>query len=307
MKRKYLFFLFIIPLFLASLLYFYHKVTQEYLLDIDSFIIEAGDSSRNICHNLKSLFNTPEEICLITVKFNNYNLKFGEFEFKGKYSLISVLNEIQAGKVKRYYITIPEGFTNQQIYKILEQHPKLNGEIIKNYPEGSFLPETYDFTLNFNRNKLLKRMNEAQLSLILNLKPSLPIEFILNIASIIEKEAKLDNERSLISSVYHNRIKKNMLLQADPTLIYDIRKGADFNYTLTRKDIDKNESGYNSYKFPGLPPTPICNPGKAAIVAAIKPAETNYLYFVSNNQGGHNFSSTLSEHNGFVRAYRQGK
>jgi UPF0755 protein len=124
---------------------------------------------------------------------------------------------------------------------------------------------------------------------------------ILILASIIEKEAAISRERFLVSSVYHNRLKRNMRLYSCPTVIYGIK---NFDGNLTKKDLERY-TPYNTYLIRGLPPGPICNPGKEAIVAALYPTETEYLYFVSKNDGSHHFSPTLKEHNIAVRKYQK--
>ena len=130
-------------------------------------------------------------------------------------------------------------------------------------------------------------------------------EELLILASIVEKETGIGMERAQVASVFVNRLRLGMLLQTDPTVIYALTNGKeDLNRPLTRKDLSI-DSPYNTYKYAGLPPTPICNPGKDAIYAAAHPSETPYLYFVASGNGGHNFAATLSEHNENVRKWRE--
>ncbi|AZL15135.1 endolytic transglycosylase MltG [Rickettsiales endosymbiont of Stachyamoeba lipophora] len=305
--------LLIITLIISSFLT-YHNTYHLKNLEIESFIINKGEPAFKVIDNLakQKIISSPhftKVLFALYAFFTNASIKHGEYEFKGKFNLKLIIRKITQGEIKINFVTIPEGLTNKQIIQILNNLPKLTGNIEIPIKEGSILPETYDYTLGDTRTNLLSRMIKSQQS-FLNINSSIlpsyitKYEELLTLASIIEKEAKVNEEREIISSVYHNRLKINMILQADPTLIYDIRRGEDFNYILTRKDIELNQSRYNTYKFAGLPPTPICNPGKASIIAALKPASTYYLYFVSQNNGEHYFAKNLTEHLENVRKYR---
>jgi UPF0755 protein len=125
------------------------------------------------------------------------------------------------------------------------------------------------------------------------------------LASLIEKETSVDAERELISAVFQNRLKKGMLLQCDPTVIYAAQLKGNYRGTIFQSDLESN-SPYNTYRHLGLPPGPIANPGKRSLEAALSPAQTDYLYFVADNRGGHVFSRTLAEHQRAVSAYRKG-
>ena len=135
--------------------------------------------------------------------------------------------------------------------------------------------------------------------------PSLTLHQAVTLASLIEKETSVDAERELISAVFHNRLKKGMLLQCDPTVIYAAQLKGNYRGTIFQSDLESN-SPYNTYRHPGLPPGPIANPGKRSLEAALSPAQLDYLYFVADNRGGHVFSRTLTEHQRAVSAYRKG-
>ena len=174
------------------------------------------------------------------------------------------------------------------------------------------LPETYSFTRGDTKNSIIKQAKQAMDVAVkeawANRQDGLPIKNIdqlVILASIIEKETSIENERGLVASVFINRLVKRMRLQTDPTVIYALTHGQkDLGRLLTRKDL-LIDNPYNTYKYYGLPPTPICNPGKASLEAAANPEVSNYLYFVANGEGGHNFSSSLKEHNNNVQKWKK--
>ena len=187
----------------------------------------------------------------------------------------------------------------------------LNKEEFAIPSEGSILPETYTFSRGDSPKKIIKQSQKARddvLEQIWNGRDeNLPLnskEQLLILASIVEKETGIGAERAEVASVFINRLRLGMLLQTDPTVIYAVTGGKeDLNRPLTRKDLTI-DSPYNTYKYAGLPPAPICNPGKDAIFAAAHPANTSYLYFVASGNGGHNFAKSLDEHNDNVRKWR---
>ncbi|MBN8827981.1 MAG: endolytic transglycosylase MltG [Sphingobacteriia bacterium] len=280
-------------------------------------IIEPGKSTGEIVHTLKEeniiLSELHGKLATGYFALKGKYLKFGEYEFtENKISIFNVITKLIEGKVKINMVTIPEGLTNYEIYKLLESLPKLKGEITYNPKEGYLMPETYDYVYGEKRNDLIKKMERKQKE-FLNIawkerNPTLStlktFDEIIIFASIVEKETGFGVERDLVSSVYHNRLMKNMILQADPTIIYALTNGkGKLDRKLLRSDL-QIDSKYNTYKYSGLPPTAICNPGKASIIATLNPAKTNYIYFVTSGSGGHNFSETLKEHNENVRKLR---
>ena len=174
------------------------------------------------------------------------------------------------------------------------------------------MPETYTFSRSDSPKKIIAQAQKAMQDVLDQAwnerDKNLPLQSkyeLLILASIVEKETGIGMERAQVASVFENRLRLGMLLQTDPTVIYAVTGGKEeLNRSLTRKDL-AIDSPYNTYKYAGLPPTPICNPGKEAIFAAAHPAETNYLYFVASGSGGHNFATTLSEHNENVRKWRE--
>ena len=235
-------------------------------------------------------------------------LRAGEYKFEPEISLWNVMQKIANGDVFYRKITIAEGLTNAEIFKLLNENPYLQGEIVFSENQGTILPETYTFPYGTARQKILLAAQEDMQKTLdaawNNRDLTLPIKTkkeLLILASIIEKETGVPEERPLVASVFVNRLKKGMKLQTDPTVIFALTQGkTELGRALKRKDL-QIDSPYNTYKYYGLPPEPICNPGKDAIFAAARPAETDYLFFVATGDGGHNFSKSLSEHNKNVK------
>lgn len=238
------------------------------------------------------------------------HLKAGEYQFEPGVSLKQAMDKISKGEVFLRKITIPEGLTSGQIMYLIATYPGLEGEIDIDVKEGELLPETYSFELGASRNSIILQAKAAMQKTLEEVWAArdgdLPIKNIsdlLTMASIIEKETGIADERPLVASVFLNRLRKGMRLQTDPTVIYAITEGeTSFGRSLKKKDL-KIDSPYNTYLNYGLPPGPICNPGREAIMAAAHPAESDYLYFVADGKGGHRFAKSLSEHNRNVKTW----
>jgi UPF0755 protein len=243
--------------------------------------------------------------------FRGARLKAGEYEFPSGASMQEVLSTITAGRFLTYKVTIPEGWTSQMVVARLQEQPELEGDVKTVPAEGVILPDTYVFRRGLPRQKLLDDMQAAGSKLIDDLWAKRAPDTILKtkeemvtLASIVEKETGVPEERPQVASVFINRLKQGMRLQSDPTIIYGIVGGkGKLDRPLTRADIDA-ATPYNTYQIPGLPPGPIANPGKAALEAVLNPDKTAYLYFVANGTGGHAFASTLEEHNDNVKKWR---
>ena len=263
-------------------------------------------------------------------KFNLYarikgydkKIKAGEYRMKPSYSPREILEMFVRGKVRLYKITIPEGYNLVQIADMMPGAglgstrdflaTAKNNVLVReqNIPgdsfEGYLFPDTYHFPKGVSPEKIIQTMvrrfqevfKPAWEDRVQELK--MTVHQVVTLASIIEKETGAPSERPIISSVFHNRLKKNMRLASDPTVIYGIK---DFDGNLTRKDL-KTLTPYNTYKIKGLPPGPIANPGAEAIEAALFPADTDYLFFVSKRDGTHHFSKTFQEHEKAVRKYQ---
>ena len=243
--------------------------------------------------------------------FRGGRLKPGEYEFPANASMDDVLGMITSGHFLTYKVTIPEGWTSQMVVTRLSEQKELDGEIATVPAEGSILPDTYVFRRGLTRQKLLEDMQAAQTKLLDNLwkarppttKVASPQELV-TLASIVEKETGVAEERSKVASVFLNRLTEKMRLQSDPTTIYGIVGGkGKLDRPLTKADLETS-TPYNTYTIDGLPPGPISNPGKAALEAVLNPDDTKYLYFVANGTGGHAFAATLEEHNANVKKWR---
>ena len=245
---------------------------------------------------------------------NEGKLKAGEYLFEPHISMMNVIDKLVRGDVVYHKITIPEGYTVGQVLYLLNNDEALSGEFEVIPEEGAFLPETYIFQRNESRDVIVQKaaasMQKKLQEIWDNRAENLPYKDmgeLLVMASIIEKETGVDEERAKVSSVFVNRLRQGMRLQTDPTVIYALTEGkSELGRALTRKDLEI-DSPYNTYKYAGLPPTPICNPGVASLYAAAHPDSTDYLYFVASGNGGHNFAKSLKEHNQNVTNWKNNR
>jgi len=289
-----------------------------------SLTIPAGSSFNTIAEELQDKGVVRNALALkLLARWNGQagKIQAGDYRFSDPATPEDVLNRLIAGDVEKVSLTIPEGFTLRQIVERIDNkgfgdREKLlqlayDRKFIKSLKvdatslEGYLFPETYLFAPGIGEEALLKMMVDqfhSHLDPQLKKKAQalgLTLHQWVTLASIIEKETGIVEEMPLISSVFHNRLKRKIPLQTDPTVIYGIK---DFDGNLTRKHLE-TPSPYNTYLNRGLPPGPIASPGFAALKAAVSPAQTTYLYFVATGDGGHRFSKTLKEHNAAVREY----
>ncbi len=242
---------------------------------------------------------------------NATRLKAGEYAIPAYVSPAGAMDILTGGKTISHKLTVPEGWTVHQVTKMLMDMPLLSGEIDSRPAEGSLLPETYHFKRGTPRSALIDRMQKAMELTLETLWSERNVGNILpdkhaavTLASIVEHETAVYGERSHIAGIFLNRLNKGMRLQSDPTVIYALSDGRrKLDRLLTRRDL-KQDHPYNTYRRGGLPPGPICNPGRAALEAVLNPAKTDSLYFVANGEGGHMFSRTLKEHNRNVQKWR---
>jgi len=262
------------------------------------------------------------------------NLKAGEYQLSLDMPPLQILNLILEGKVYQYPVTIPEGYNIFEIASLLSKKGLAEREkfvllafnrdfieslgIEANNLEGYIFPDTYHISKGMDESVIIKKMvdtfKKTVSDEILNnyQKTSLTPHQIITLASLIEKETGNEKEKPIISAVFHNRFKKKMRLQCDPTIIYSLLlEGLKKNKIIYDGNIRKEDlsidSPYNTYRYAGLPPGPIANPGKSSIHAAMYPSASKYIYFVSKNDGSHHFSSTIEEHNRAVRIYQPKK
>ncbi|MGA8078673.1 MAG: endolytic transglycosylase MltG [Xanthobacteraceae bacterium] len=239
-------------------------------------------------------------------------LKAGEYEFKAHSSLRDVVATIVEGKVVPHQISVPEGLTSQQIVARLLADDVLTGDIKEIPPEGSLLPDTYNFTRGVTREQMIHRMQEAQQRLVQEMwdhrSPDLPLktpEQLVTLASLVEKETGKADERTRVAAVFVNRLKQNMRLQSDPTIIYGLVGGKGTLGRPIMKSEIAQPTPYNTYVINGLPPGPITNPGRASLEAAANPARTRELYFVADGTGGHVFAETYEQQQRNVARLRE--
>lgn len=300
----------------ATVFLYDYAINQPLKISEDTlFLVNKGDSLNKIAQSLqdKKLVN-DKYIFILFSKINRIypQIKAGEYLFNGEFSIKQTAEKLSSGKVYLRKVTFPEGLTSTEIAKILHKENFLSKDEFAAPAEGSILPETYTYMRGDSPEKIIKQAQKAMQNVLEQAwqerDQNLPLqskEELLILASIVEKETGIGMERAQVASVFVNRLRLGMLLQTDPTVIYALTNGKeDLNRPLTRKDLSI-DSPYNTYKYAGLPPTPICNPGKDAIYAAAHPSETPYLYFVASGNGGHNFAATLSEHNENVRKWRE--
>lgn len=238
-------------------------------------------------------------------------LKAGEYAIKKHASMREVLDTLVEGKAILHTVSVPEGLTSYQVVERLNGHPELTGKINLVPAEGSLLPDTYRFARGADREELIARMQSEQRKFMAKIWPKratgLPfktLEEAVNLASIVEREAGKADERPRVAAVFVNRLHKNMKLQSDPTIIYGLSGGkGTLGRPILRTEIQQM-TPYNTYTMKGLPPTPIANPGRAALEAVLRPAKTGDLYFVADGTGGHTFSETYDDHKKGVGEWR---
>lgn len=239
-------------------------------------------------------------------------VKAGEYLFEPRISPQAVMDKLIRGASITHAITIPEGKTTREIVALLNADDRLSGDIAVDIPEGTLLPETHHVHRGDTRQSVIERMRSDHAELLdalwENRQPDLPLaskEEAVILASIVEKETGVDGERGKVASVFINRLRKGMKLQSDPTTIFAIElENGPMERPLYRKDWEL-EHPYNTYFIEGLPPGPICHPGKAALEAVLNPPSTDALYFVATGRGGHYFARTLAEHNQNIARYKQ--
>ncbi len=239
------------------------------------------------------------------------SLKAGEYAIPAAASMQDVYGILTDGQAVLYPFTVAEGLTSAQIIRQISAADNIPGDMPKTPAEGTLLPETYMLPKSMTKTKLVKKMRNEQEILLDRLWKEraldLPITSkreALILASIVEKETGVGSERRHVAGVFINRLKKGMRLESDPTIIYGLTGGEKLGRGLRRSEIDR-KTDWNTYQIDGLPKTPICNPGRAAIEAVLNPLETEDLFFVADGKGGHVFARTLREHNNNVRQWRK--
>lgn len=287
-----------------------------------AIVIPRGDGTQDIAARLEREGVVADRRVFIAAylwaKFSAWarndkpvQLKAGDYEMPSAASIHHVVEVLSEGKTIAYKVTIPEGLTSQQIVERLQADRNLTGEIATLPAEGSLLPETFIVQRGATRQSIIDSMVAASRKLLERVwaqrQKGLPLkspEEALILASIVEKETGRSDERERVAAVFINRLRHKMRLQSDPTILYGLYGGnVAWGRPIQRQDI-LQKTAHNTYMIDGLPPTPICNPGRAAIEAVLNPADTKDLYFVATGSGGHAFSETLKDHNANVLKWR---
>jgi len=315
-------FSFIFILFCAAAAVFYFirvEFDRPGPLEVSTvLVVPKGEGSNAIADRLTAEGVISDRLIFKTSIFyfmrlkGERTLKAGEYQFDKHATMRQVLDTLVDGKSVQYRVAFPEGWTSQQIVKRLAANLELDGPVPEVPAEGSLLPDTYSFGTKDTKGDIIQRMQVAHGKFLAKVweerDPDIMVktpEEAVVLASIVEKETGVAEERPRIASVFHNRLRKRMRLQSDPTIIYGIFGGSGMrDHPITKEELQR-ENPYNTYKIDGLPPTPIGNPGRAAIEAVLKPAKTKDIYFVADGTGGHIFSTTLAEHNRNVAKWRK--
>lgn len=317
--------LFVIMISAAGGIAWFHNAVHAPgpLAETRSVIIPAGDSSRMIADRLEQQGAiSGQTVFLAQVMSQNAmarfsgasikQLKAGEYELEPGASIQDIIKKLSEGRSLLYSVTVPEGLTSHEIVRRLMNDPNLSGAVSQVPAEGALMPETLRVPRNTPRTQVLATLAREQAQFLEEQwaarASDLPLrskEEALVLASIVEKESGPNDEPARIAGVFFNRLRRGIRLQSDPTILYG-KHGPQVKWgsTIYRSDINR-KTAYNTYQIGGLPPTPICNPGRRAIQAVLQPAVTKDLYFVANGRGGHIFSETLRDHERAVQDWRK--
>jgi UPF0755 protein len=289
------------------------------------FIVKKGSGLRTVAVQLekRGLIKSKNFFMLWAyLKGGSRHIKAGEYSLNRSMAPVRIFHILSSGAIKTHSFTIPEGLAAEQIADLLEGRNLLNKrdfiylvhdkDLIASYHidgqslEGYLFPDTYVVSRDMGARDLIdlmvNRFWEVFNALVGDRQIGMSVKDVVTLASIVEKETGLAHERPMIASVFLNRLERGMRLDSDPTVIYGLK---DFDGNLRREDL-RTPSPYNTYIHRGLPPGPIANPGRESLRAVLDPANTDYLYFVSKNDGSHHFSSTLEEHSKAVFKYQKG-
>lgn len=275
-------------------------------------IVEDGSSLAKVAGELADQGAIPGDARTYRIMARLFGssdpIQAGEFEIPRGASGASVLDILQHGKPVLRLVTIPEGTPSILVHEKLMSVPNLTGSI-PIPPEGSVLPDSYDYQRGESRTALLKRMQAAmtrELDALWTARQPHSVvrtkEEAVILASIVEKETGKPSERRMVAGVYSNRLRQGMKLDADPTVIYPITKGKPLGRRIRQSEL-RSVNGYNTYAMAGLPVGPIANPGRESIAAVLNPEQTRALFFVADGSGGHVFAETLAQHNENVRRW----
>lgn len=292
-----------------------------------AFMVERGATGVSIAEALEEQ-NLINDALLFRIANRLYAgggvLQAGEYQIPARASVRDIVDMMSSGDALQHAITFPEGITIRAAMKIIEESDVLTGDLPEAPPEGAILPDTYHVQRGMTRAALLQQMRDAHDEALAEIwasrQPNLPLrtpDDLVKLASIVERETGLAEERPLVAAVLVNRLRRPMRLETDPTIIYGVClrypdrcvDGRLVNAQGQRRTIRASEialdTGYNTYRIDGLPPTPISNPGRAALEATANPAQSDAIFFVADGTGGHIFAATLAEHQANVRRWRE--
>lgn len=316
MRGFFLTVLFLVFMAVAACGLSFYQWRTPFVMTDTTIVITPGSGTRAILHQLANAQVTPPSWQLtlpLVLSAQIPSLKAGEYLFTAGMSPEQVIAKIARGQVVIHKLTMPEGWNSFQLRTALLAEPLLTGDV-PTIAEGSVFPDTMLFQRGQSRASIVtamqQRMRDALAAAWAGRDPAVALrspEEALILASVVEKETGVAEERPIIAGVFYNRLKKGMKLQSDPTVAYGIevaQEGAPLARALTSADL-QTDTPFNSYTREGLPPTPICSPGAAALQAVLHPAATDAFYFVATGYGGHHFSSTLESHNSNVSRYRR--
>ena len=279
-----------------------------------AFTVPKGAGLSSIAQRLeKEQFIESEFLFKAVTKLrgNEANFKAGEFYLSRDMSMAGIYDSLANGKAILYSFTAAEGLTSAMIVRSLDNIDTLIDDDPAVPAEGTILPETYLTPRGMKQSEVLQKMALAQKQLLDEAwekrDSTIPVktkEEAIILASVVEKETGIGMERGMVAGVFTNRLRKGMKLQSDPTIIYGITQGEPLGRRIRRSEIDR-KTDWNTYQIPALPKTPICNPGRDAILAVLNPSETDALFFVADGTGGHAFARTLREHERNVAKWRK--
>ena len=276
-----------------------------------AFIVPSGSTLTSAARLLEEqeLIGSADAFLLRAKIFGGCDpIQAGEFLLPEGASPSQILAMFQSGDVMRRFVTIPEGMPSVLVHEKLMGEPLLTGDIAVP-AEGSVLPDTYDFERGESRAAVLARMQAAMTETLAELWPTrgprsvvTTVQQAVTLASIVEKETGVPEERGVVAGLYSNRLRIGMRLQADPTIIYPYTQGRPLGSRILRSQIDA-VNGYNTYSMDGLPIGPITNPGRDSIAAVLNPDATDALFMVADGSGGHAFARTGAEHEANVERW----
>ena len=322
--KNILFGIFLLPIFVVAVVCFYIFCIRSPVKTQTVFDVVRGDSVTGVANRLvKNNLIESADLFIASVRFHGGKIQSGQYEIPRGASLWRVTKMLVSGDVATTTVVIPEGLTIKQIKNMLLQNSELTGAVecsdnksrpVCNLKDGQIFPDTYRVARGTARLAVLELMRKKMVDVNSHIKKAYRVlpkplknwNDVLTLASIVQKETPVAREMPIVASVYLNRLNKGMRLQADPTVVYALTDAlGDMQGAPLLSGHLKIDSPYNTYRNAGLPPTPIANVGQNAIRAVLRPAETNFLFFVADGQGGHRFSVDYAQHQKNHNAWRE--